>query len=114
MFLERYRKFLKESGKIHLKTDSRLLHEYTCALAQQNSLEILCRSTDIYNEENPAFPSELKTVQTFYEQFFLKMGLPITYLCFRLGDASGFREPEWDSAMWLEKENEGRTLGRIR
>ncbi|MBR6465026.1 MAG: tRNA (guanosine(46)-N7)-methyltransferase TrmB [Bacteroidales bacterium] len=114
MFLERYRKFLKESGKIHLKTDSRLLHEYTCALAQQNSLEILCRSTDIYGEENPAFPSELKTVQTFYEQFFLKMGLPITYLCFRLGDASGFREPEWDSALWLEKENEGRTLGRIR
>lgn len=114
MFLERYRKFLKESGKIHLKTDSRLLHEYTYALAQQNSLEILCRSTDIYKEENPAFPLELKTVQTFYEQYFLKMGLPITYLCFRLGDASGFKEPEWESALWLEKENEGRTLGRIR
>ena len=114
MFLERYSKLLKETGRINLKTDSRVLHEYTYALAQQNSLEILCRSTDIYGEENPAFPAELKTVQTFYEQHFLKMGLKITYLCFRLGDAESFREPEWDSAFWLEKEGEGRTLGRIR
>ncbi|MBR4802574.1 MAG: tRNA (guanosine(46)-N7)-methyltransferase TrmB, partial [Bacteroidales bacterium] len=114
MFLERYRMFLKRDGVINLKTDSRLLHEYTYALAQQNGLEILCRSTDIYGEDNQAFPLELKTVQTFYEQHFLKMGLPITYLCFKLGDACGFVEPEWDSAYWLERENEGRTLGRIR
>ena len=114
MFLERYRMFLKRDGVINLKTDSRLLHEYTYALAQQNGLEILCRSTDIYKEDNPAFPLELKTVQTFYEQHFLKMGLPITYLCFKLSDAGGFMEPEWDSAYWLERENEGRTLGRIR
>ena len=114
MFLERYRMFLKRDGVINLKTDSRLLHEYTYALAQQNGLEILCRSTDIYKEDNPVFPLELKTVQTFYEQHFLKMGLPITYLCFKLGDAGGFVEPEWDSAYWLERENEGRTLGRIR
>ena len=114
MFLERYRMFLKKDGVINLKTDSRLLHEYTYELALQNNLEILCRSTDIYNEENPAFPAELKTVQTFYEQHFLKMGLPITYMSFRLGDAESFKEPEWDSAFWLEKEGEGRTLGRIR
>lgn len=114
MFLERYRKFLKPNGIIHLKTDSRLLHEYTYELARQNSLEILCRSTDIYGEENPAFPPELKTVQTFYEQYFLKMGLKITYLGFRLRPEVCFKEPEWDSAFWLEKENEGRILGRIR
>ena len=114
MFLERYRRFLKASGKIHLKTDSRLLHEYTYELVRQNSLEILCRSTNIYKEDNPVFPPELKTVQTFYEQYFLKMGLAITYLCFRLNTAAPFKEPEWDSALWLEKESQGRTPGRIR
>ena len=32
MFLNRYRKFLIESGLVHLKTDSRFLHEYTAAV----------------------------------------------------------------------------------
>ena len=32
LFLERYRKFLKPGGIVHLKTDSRFLHEYTKAV----------------------------------------------------------------------------------
>ena len=119
MFLNRYRKFLIESGLVHLKTDSRFLHEYTAAVIKDNGLEQVCRSADIYNEDNPAFPPELKTVQTFYEQWFLKMGLPITYLAFRLEGKDSPRtkellEPQWDEKAWLEKENEGRILGRIR
>ena len=119
MFLERYAKFLKPGGTVNLKTDSRILHEYTAAMVESNHLELLCKSTDIYNQQQPAFPSELKTVQTFYEQYFLKMGLPITYLGFRLENKDSqrcltFAEPEWDAAYWLEKESQGRTPGRIR
>ena len=119
LFLQRYRKILKEGGMVHLKTDSRFLHEYTAALVEQNGLETVCRSTDIYHEAQPAFPPELTTVQTFYEQFFLKMGLPITYLGFRL-EGSGasstteLSEPHWNTQYWLEYEAQGRTPGRIR
>lgn len=117
MFLERYRKFLKPGGVIHLKTDSRYLHEYTKAVAEQNKLNLICCSTDVYKEaENTSqpFPKELTTVQTFYEQYFLKMGLPITYLSFQLNNSEPIKEPVWDSDYWLVKENEGRILGRIR
>jgi tRNA (guanine-N7-)-methyltransferase len=49
LFLERYRKFLKPGGIIHLKTDSRFLHEYTMAVAAENGLTILASTTDLYS-----------------------------------------------------------------
>ena len=121
MFLNRYKKFLNHSGVIHLKTDSRFLHQYTYALAQANNLDIICRSTDIYNSTSKEdLPQELTAVQTFYERYFLKMGLPITYLSFKLTDKEGkapateFIEPEWDKDFWLQEEQKGRTGGHIR
>ena len=48
LFLERYRKFLKPGGIIHLKTDSRFLHEYSKAVALENGLTILDATTDLY------------------------------------------------------------------
>ena len=50
LFLERYRKFLKPGGIVHLKTDSRFLYEYTQAVCKVNSLTILASGTDIYRE----------------------------------------------------------------
>ena len=50
LFLERYRKFLKPGGVVHLKTDSRFLYEYTQAVCKVNSLQILASGTDIYRE----------------------------------------------------------------
>ncbi len=50
LFLERYRKFLKPGGIIHLKTDSRFLHEYSKAVAIENGLTILAATTDLYHE----------------------------------------------------------------
>ena len=50
LFLERYRKFLKPAGIIHLKTDSRFLYEYTSAVCKVNGLPILAYGTDIYRE----------------------------------------------------------------
>ena len=48
LFLSRYRNFLKPGGIVHLKTDSRYLHEYSKAIAGQNGLKILASATDIY------------------------------------------------------------------
>ena len=59
LFLERYRKFLKPGGIIHLKTDSRFLHEYSKAVALENNLTILAATTDLYGGRYPS-----KTVAT--------------------------------------------------
>ena len=48
VFLERYRKFLKPGGVVHLKTDSRFLHEYTKAVCKVNGLEIVACTADLY------------------------------------------------------------------
>ena len=50
LFLERYRKFLKPGGIVHLKTDSRYLYEYTRAVCKVNELQVLAYGTDIYHE----------------------------------------------------------------
>ena len=53
VFLEKYRKFLAPGGRIHLKTDSRSLYEYTKAVANANGLNILAATTDLYNPNVP-------------------------------------------------------------
>ena len=50
LFLERYRSFLKPGGMVHLKTDSRFLHEYTRAVIRANSLPLYACTLDLYAE----------------------------------------------------------------
>ncbi|MCI1719897.1 MAG: tRNA (guanosine(46)-N7)-methyltransferase TrmB [Bacteroidales bacterium] len=119
LFLQRYNKFLIPGGIIHLKTDSRFLHEYTKAIAEQNKCKILACSSDIYAEAQKGntqnFPPELLTVQTFYEKFFLSQGLKITYLAFLLPlDIKQFSEPAWNKDFWKSEEEKGRTKKNIR
>ena len=144
MFLERYRKFMAPDGIVHLKTDSRFLHEYTMAVVRANGLEVLACGTDIYKEgivyEKEAasgvgqnffdhFPGEkvlvregkaaslydiasVTEVQTFYEKMFLQMGLPITYLAFRITHSGPFVAPaDFDSAFWRAAEGPRRSFG---
>lgn len=109
LFLERYRKFLKEDGVVHLKTDSRFLHEYTKALAEQNELPVIECNNDIYGSERA---DEILSIKTFYESTYLSWGLPITYISFRLQKDSASRrplvEPQWDADYWREFEQQGR------
>ena len=51
-------------------------------------------------------------VQTFYETMFLKMGLPITYLAFRLAhEGESFAYPtDFDAAYWREAEGPRRSF----
>ena len=121
LFLQRYRRFLKADGIVHLKTDSRFLYEYTMSVIRANDLEVLASGLDIYNGPL-VIPSETKEslpdldavfeVQTFYETMFLKMGLPITYLAFRLEhEGEGFAYPmDFDAAYWREAEGPRRSF----
>ena len=153
LFLQRYRRFLKPDGIVHLKTDSRFLYEYTQSVIRANNLEVLASGTDIYHDgirtgvtlENRRFATppiqdgplplmrprvatgfqesplpekdewdidSIFEVQTFYETMFLKMGLPITYLAFRLAyEGEGFAYPEdFDAAYWREAEGPRRSF----
>ncbi len=56
LFLERYRSFLKPGGIVHLKTDSRFLHEYARAVCAANGLRILACTTDLYSDAAAAVP----------------------------------------------------------
>ena len=59
LFLERYRGFLRPGGIVHLKTDSRFLHEYARAVCAANGLQVLACTQDLYGE--PSGSSPLKT-----------------------------------------------------
>lgn len=113
LFLERYRSFLKPGGIVHLKTDSRLLHEYTRTLAEQNGLQILACGTDIYGEDREKLYSSqmasvcgsdaidaLFAVQTFYESQYLAQGIPITYMSFLIDKEGDYIYPDWDETQW--------------
>ena len=151
LFLQRYHRFLKPNGIVHLKTDSRFLYEYTMSVIRDNNLQVLAFGTDIYRDGvQTGYPSENRRfatppisdgplplmeprvatgfqkdtlpelpdlpavfeVQTFYESMFLKMGLPITYVAFRLEhEGEGFKYPtDFDAAYWREAEGPRRSF----
>ena len=53
MFLDRYRRFLKKGGIVHLKTDCQELHEYTKMVCAQQGLEVLACTNDLYGSGIP-------------------------------------------------------------
>lgn len=95
LFLERYRRVMDGNGIVHLKTDSKYLYSYTKALAVQNGLEILADTEDLYGERDD-MGKEL-SIKTFYESHYLKMGMPINYMAFRIGDVP-LKSPQWDGS----------------
>ena len=111
LFLERYRRFLKPGGVVHLKTDSRYLYEYTQAVVKVNDLKIKISENDIY-ANCAAVPAEVTQVQTFYEKMFLEMGLPITYLAFCIDHEGPYAFPgeAFDHDYWLEAEGPRRSF----
>lgn len=122
LFLQRYSHFLVPDGIVHLKTDSRFLYEYTRSVIRANFLTVLAFGTDIYNQGIQAGDElewdllDVFEVKTFYETMFLKMGLPITYLAFRLRrpdllEDTPFAYPEdFDAAYWREAEGPRRSF----
>ena len=113
VFLERYRKILAPSGTIHLKTDSRYLHEYAKAVCAASGLEVLCCTEDLYADTSSSIPTVAKEVQTFYEGIFLEQGYRINYLSFRLDGGAPLVQPEdFDSDYWRSVEGDRSLFGR--
>lgn len=90
-FLNRYKHFIKPGGLLHLKTDSRVLYEYTLAVARQNCLTIVAQTNDLYGN---GYHSEMLSIKTFYERQFLSLGMNIHYLCIAFSHDKQFEEPE--------------------
>ena len=114
-FMERYRHFLQDRGIIHLKTDSNFLFTYTTLMVERNQLPVVARTNDLYgNEEcgiesvaisspdetaaaNSQFSilnSQLRTIQTYYEQMWLSRGISIKYIQFLLPREGKLEEPD--------------------
>ena len=81
-FLERYKKILKPSGLMHLKTDSEFMHGYTLGLLHGLGHEVIYANHNIYKNEGA--PVEVTGIQTFYESQYLEVNKPITYIKFRI------------------------------
>lgn len=80
VFLDRYKQILSPKGCVHLKTDSEYMHGYTLGLLQGMGLPIAYANHDVYKNEGS--PEEVLGIQTFYENQYLAVGKPITYLRF--------------------------------
>ncbi len=83
MFLDRYKKILKEGGPLHLKTDSTSMYEYTLEVIAELKLPLLHATSDLYTN-NPSGNEALTRIKTRYEQLFTEKGEKIKYCCFKL------------------------------
>ena len=80
-FLNMYRRFLTSNGIIHLKTDNRVLYEYTLHVIRYNQIKPVVATGDLYHSP---YDNETFGIKTFYEQMFLEQEMPIHYLKFVL------------------------------
>jgi tRNA (guanine-N7-)-methyltransferase len=83
IFLDRYRKFLKPGGVIHLKTDSTSFYEYTLEVIEENKLPLIWHTNDLY-KNCPPERQELIKIKTYYEKLFTDKGENIKYVLFKL------------------------------
>lgn len=82
-FLNKYKNILANDGIIHLKTDSRLLYDYTLEVVAEEGHKLIFNTDNLYqNPENQNDP--ILGIKTFYESMFLAQGMPINYLKFQL------------------------------
>ena len=96
-FMALYRKVMKPSGRINLKTDSPFLYTYTSLMARLNSFPILADSPDLYDTAAPHAASldpALREIRTYYERQWLARGLTIKYLSVLLPPEVPLEEPQ--------------------
>jgi len=90
-FMERYRKFLKAEGIVHLKTDSNFMFTYTRYLIERNHLPVEVMTEDLYHS---GLADEILNIKTCYEQQWLNRGLNIKYIKFILSKEGELCEPD--------------------
>lgn len=90
-FMNRYRKFLKEDGIIHLKTDSNFMFTYTKYMVEKNNFPVQFVTEDLYHS---GLVDDILGIQTYYEQQWLDRGLNIKYIKFLLPHEGVLEEPD--------------------
>ena len=90
-FMNRYRRFLVDSGIIHLKTDSNFMFTYTKYMVEHNQLPVEFCTDDLYHS---GLVDDILSIRTYYEQQWLDRGLNIKYLKFRLPQEGTLEEPD--------------------
>lgn len=81
LFINRYKKILKDGGIIHLKTDSDLLYDYTLDEIKLNKYTTIIDCEDIHGLLNLETNDILK-IETYYESIWISEGKKIKYLSF--------------------------------
>ena len=84
-FLEKYRKFLRDHGKVHLKTDSDELYHFTLDVISRLPYTKLLHATDHLYQGSTSNPD--LEIKTFYEKMHLEEGRKIKYVLFELRSA---------------------------
>ncbi|MGB1103834.1 MAG: tRNA (guanosine(46)-N7)-methyltransferase TrmB [Crocinitomicaceae bacterium] len=87
LFLDRYRKFLKPGGIVHLKTDNDLLYASTLQEVEEVGGTIDAYTWDLYGELSENLDPETQdilSIKTHYEKLFSEKGYKIKYCKFRL------------------------------
>ena len=90
-FMERYRRFLKNDGIVHLKTDSNFMFTYTRYMIEANKLPVLFMAEDLYHSD---LVDDILGIKTYYEQQWLDRGLSIKYIKFLLPQQGELQEPD--------------------
>lgn len=89
-FINMYLDMLNPGGRIHLKTDSVILHTYTLSLLKWNGILPDKCTADLYASN---LADEVLSIRTHYESGFLGAGKPITYLSFIPVHGHNWTEP---------------------
>lgn len=92
-FLNKYRLFIKNNCPVHLKTDNKLLYQYTFNLLKENNINITYHTEDLHNEKDA--PPEAG-IMTFYESGFIEKNEKIHLLSFKLETAKEIIELQDD------------------
>jgi len=83
IFLNRYKHILTEGGIVHLKTDSEFFYDYTREVINENDLQELDATNDLYAEPEKR-DAVLTEIKTYYEKKFSEKGFKICYVKFKL------------------------------
>lgn len=87
VFIDKYKRFLKPGGTIHLKTDSDVLFESTLDEIDVHNYQLIEKTWDLYSDMpqdlNPE-TREILSIRTHYETIFSAKGFKIKYCRFKV------------------------------
>jgi len=90
-FMPEYQQLLQQGGKIHLKTDSNFMFNYTVEMVKTNNLPVVMQTEDLYH---CGWADNILSIQTFYENQWLQRSLTIKYIQFEMTQRTDWIESE--------------------